>query len=270
MNKKTTFLAILLSFLLLVLFISIFKAKTVIYESSLYSWKLDEILEDPMKFYKVLKEYNVKVLYQDFSSEFLEKGDDSFLKEMDDREIAVYHLAGDPSWGRKEGYEKIKREVKKVLAFNEKVEMPIRGIILDIEPYVSEKSEEFLVEDFEVYVEQIEKSYDYCKRHDLELLLAIPYWFDSIDDDLLKRVIKNSDGISVMNYKISKTASKIKREVELANKYDKKIDSIYEVEYGKEGYFASKEDILKDFANLLEENPSGNLMISFHHYGSMN
>ncbi len=269
MNKKTTFLAVIFSISLIFVFVSIFREDVEVYESSLYSWKLDKVLEDPEKFYEVLEEYNVKVLYQDFSSEFLEENDDSFLKDMSEREITVYHLAGDPSWGHSEGYEKIKREIKKVLTYNEKVDNPIKGIILDIEPYVSEKNEEFSVEDFEVYVDQIEKSYEYCQKHELEMRLAIPYWFDSIDDDLLKKVIKNSDGVSVMNYNISKTSSKIEREVELANRYGKKIDSIYEIEYGKEGYFASKEDIFEDFAKLKEENPSENLMISYHHYGSM-
>ncbi len=269
MNRKSAILATILSILLLFLIISIFKEEEIVYESSLYSWKLDKVLENKEKFYKILKEYNVKILYQDFTSEYLEEYDDSFIEDMTKQGITVYHLGGDPSWGQTDGYDKIKREIKRVLAFNENVDHPIKGVILDIEPYISEKEEDFSKENFEIYVEQIEKSYSYCQRHELELLLAIPYWFDSIDDELLQKVIKNSDGVSVMNYKITKTSSKIKREVELANKYDKKIDSIYEIEYGKEGYFASHKEILEDYKKLKEENPSQNLMISYHHYGSI-
>lgn len=245
------------------------KDELPLYEASLYSWKLEDISEDKDKFYKTLKDYNIRILYQDFTKDYLEEKNDEFIEALNSRGIEVYHLGGDPSWGRTNGYSKIRSEMKRVVEFNEEVTNKIKGVVLDIEPYVSEKEEKLQKEDFKIYVEQIEKSYAYCQRHGLELIVAIPYWFDTIDEDLLERVIENSDGVSVMNYKIDKTSKNIETEVALANKYNKKIESIYEVNYRKEGYFSSHRDILIDFKRLIEENPSEKLMLSYHHYASI-
>ena len=54
MNKKTTFLAVIFSISLIFVFASIFREDVEVYESSLYSWKLDKVLEDLEKFYEVL------------------------------------------------------------------------------------------------------------------------------------------------------------------------------------------------------------------------
>lgn len=269
MKKNVLMLLAILSTFLFVLMLTYYKNKPTIYSSNLYSWNLDAILEDEKSFDQVLEDYAVKNLYQSFTKEYLKEKDDSFIKKMFSKGISVYHLGGDPAWGKKGGYDKIVKTVDRILEFNEDSEYKIRGVVLDIEPYVSEREEVFSKENFEIYAEQIEKSYIYCRENELEMIVAIPYWFDSIDENLLERIVSASDGISVMNYKIDKTASKIKEEVHLANKYGKKIDSIYEIEYQKEGYFQSLEAILKDFAELKKVNPSDNLTISYHHYGSI-
>lgn len=239
------------------------------YPSILYSWKLEDVLEDRDKFNSILKEYHINILYQDFTSKYLETLDDTFIKEMNEKNITVYHLAGDPSWGTENGFLSIQKEIDKVILFNQKVSFKIKGIVLDIEPYISEKEERFAKKDFFIYVKQIEKTYAYLKDKDLELILAIPYWFDSIDEYLLETLIQNTDGISVMNYKITKTNKNIQNEIKLASKYDKKIDTAYEINYKDKDYFESREAILKDYQKIKKKNDSPNLGISFHHYGSI-
>ena len=241
------------------------KENSVINDAILYSWHLEDILKQKERFYTVVEEYQIRTLYQDFSSEYLKQMDSSFIKEMKENGIEVYHLAGDPSWGRKNGFEKIKKEIDKVSQFNDNSEYHLTGLLLDIEPYVSEKEEKFASADFEVYVEEIKKAYAYIKGRNLELRIAIPYWLDSIDMNLLEELIKNTDGVSVMNYNIKKTSKNIENEVEIARKYKKHIDTIYEIEYDDEEYFTSRDEIVKDFQKIKRENSLNSLKIAYHH-----
>lgn len=267
--KKT-----IISLLLIIFFMAILSIdKLGIFSSnklaSLYSWNLDLVTEDEDKFYDVLKEYKIGILYQDFSTDFLEDDDDSFIRDMSSFGIEVYHLNGDPSWGTKGGAKRIKKEIDRVSDFNDQTEYKIKGILLDIEPYISEREEKFDEDDFEIYVEEIEKSYQYSKERDVEFIIAIPYWFDSISSSLLERLIQSTDGISVMNYHIDKTIKNIETEVELARKYKKKIDSIYEIKYEDEESFGSKDEIVQDFKEMEEHFSYDLLKISYHHYGAI-
>ena len=72
-----------------------------------------------------------------------------------------------------------------------------------------------------------------------------------------------------MNYKISDTSEHIETEIKLAKKYNKKIDTIYEVEYGESGYFNSKDEIYEDYYKIKDYNEYKELGISFHYFDSM-
>ncbi len=269
--KKQYLVVILFFFLLISLgYVLLFYTKDIDnYDSILYSWKLESIKNDEKKFETILEDYKINVIYQDFTTDYLKEFDDSFIEEMGKRNIKVYHLCGDPSWGKEDGYEKIKKEVLKVVNYNNNVSNKVVGVVLDIEPYISEKEEIFLESDFRIYVEQIKKAYKMIKENDLEVILAIPYWFDKIDVSLLEELVMNSDGISVMNYKISDTSEHIETEIKLAKKYNKKIDTIYEVEYGESGYFNSKDEIYEDYYKIKDYNEYKDLGISFHYFDSM-
>lgn len=270
MKKEKSFL-ILSVVMLLIIFIRIsfkYLTKEKAYSSILYSWNLDNILNDMEKFHSVLNDYNINIIYQDFTSNYLKEENDDFQKEMKQKGIKVYHLAGDPSWGKLGGEEAIKEEIKKVSTYNKKVTNKLSGLVLDIEPYISEKEEEFAVEDFNIYVDIIKEGYQYAKENDVELILAIPYWFDKIDESLLEELIIHSDGISVMNYIIDKTKKNISVELKYAKKHAKKIDTIYEIEYSKDGYFSSYKEVMKDYENIKKDD-ANELGISFHHYASI-
>ncbi len=236
-------------------------------ETILYSWDINDVMSDKSEFENIRKKYNINTLYQDFDNDFFTKKDSSFMKYMDSLDIKVYQLGGDPSWGKKNGFLKIKKEIDRVFNYNQKNRLKIKGIMLDIEPYVSEKEEKFSKTDFLVYATEIGKAYTYAQTKGLEMRIAIPYWLDHIDKDLLEQLIENCDGISVMNYDISKTKEAIKDEYALASKYQKKIDTIYEINYGKEDYFSSLKEIQNDFNKLKKEYLE--LTISYHHLKSI-
>lgn len=262
--------SILFFIILLILFILFWNYKEEIPNNHiLYSWNLEDIKENEQKFEQILKDYHITTIYQDFTSEYFENVQNDFIKQMSKEKIDIYHLAGDPSWGRENGFLKIAGEIDKLEEYNQKVPYKIKGIVLDIEPYVSEKEEKFAIEDFEIYVKEIKKSYRYIQDKNLELILAIPYWFDHIDIALLESLIQNADGISIMNYSKNKTIKNMKEEWSLAKKYQKQINTIYEIEYDKEDYFSSKEEIEKDFNKIKNAYQDYPIDIAYHHYKSM-
>lgn len=270
MKKIIIILVVTILFLTTLSFIpkkSIEKDNEVMEEVIMYSWNINNVMSNQEEFEKIKEEYKINTIYQDFDSSFFLDEDNSFMKYMDSLSLEVFQLSGDPSWGRADGFSKIKKEIDRVYEYNKKHKFKIKGVILDIEPYTSEKIEKFSNPDFLIYVNEIKKAYQYSKEKELEMRLSIPYWLDHIDYDLLEQLIENTDGISVMNYNIDKTEISIKEEYELAMKYNKKIDTVYEINYGKKNYFASLDDILNDFDKLQEAYP--NLAVSYHHLKSI-
>lgn len=256
MKKYILILIILLSLMLL------FKTRN---DRILYSWSMDYIEDsDYVKLDKIIKKLNINVIYQDFSSEYLNNIDNTFLNRFN--KIKIYHLAGDPSWGLENGSKFIIEEINKVVFYNNNVTNKIKGIVLDIEPYASEKFEDadFSVADFSIYIEQIEKSYYYAKENQLEFILVIPYWFDDVDKNLFEQLITYTDEISVMNYNIDKTVKNISYEIEMCKKYNKKINTIYEINFDKEGYFLNFDDIKNDYSKIKTQ--YNKLNIAYHHY----
>ena len=104
------------------------------------------------------------------------------------------------------------------------------------------------------------------KEENLELILAIPYWFDHISTDLLEELIQNTDGISVMNYIPDKTSENIKEEIQYAKKYQKQINTIYEIDKNNE---ITLKEIEKDYQEIKKENQLKSLGIAYHYYKTM-
>ncbi len=270
MKKVIIMLVVVLLFFAVLLFIpetNIDKDEEKVNDVIMYSWNIDTIMSNQKEFERIKEEYNLNIIYQDFDSSFFLEEDNSFMKYMDSLSLEVFQLAGDPSWGKTDGFLKIKKQIDRVYEYNKKHKYKIKGVIFDIEPYANEKEENFSNPDFLIYVNEIKKAYQYSKEKELEMRLSIPYWLDHIDYDLLEQLIENTDGISVMNYSIDKTKISIKEEYELAMKYNKEIDTVYEINYGKKNYFASLDDILNDFDKLQEAYP--NLAVSYHHLKSI-
>ena len=238
--------------------------------SSIYSWHIEDIEEDLDFFDQILDYYNVHRLYQSFDDEYLSGRENSLMKHLDDLEIEVYQLTGDSTWGLEDGHKKILESMDKVINYNNKNKYNIRGLLLDIEPYTNDQIDKFNKRDFEVYLSELEKTINYAHKNNLKIIVAVPYWYDSIDMDCLKKLIQMVDGISVMNYHIDNTIEDIRTEVELSKTFSKIVDSVYMVKYDDEKYFDSEDQILADYANLKAEyNYTKYLYLSLHDYQSI-
>ncbi len=233
-------------------------------ENILYSWKMDA-LEDK-ELLDIIKKYNIKEIYQDFSTEYLTQNDSKFLKKMKEKGVKVYQLCGDPSWGLDKKATSMKREIDKVISYNKKNEEQIAGIVFDVEPYLHNE-ENF---DFPLFTESMKEAYRYAKKQNLYLILALPVWLDSIDKNLLEDIIKEGcDEISLMNYNIKYTKENIETEIEYAKKYQKKVNTIYEVYSEEQDYFKTDKEINQDFKKIRNHYHYDKLRKAYHYYEKM-
>lgn len=222
----------------------------------LYSWHMKNISD--IKLIKTIKKLNINILYQDFSTDYLNGNDSTFIEKMNKNNVKVYHLCGDSSWGIK-GNNKTIKEIDKVINYNKNNEYKISGIVFDIESYTLDSYNE------NNYIEIIEKAYEYCRKNNVYMILCIPTWMKK---NTLEKLIYNSDEISVMNYNINKTISNIKEEISLAKQYNKKVNTIYETNFNNKKYFSNFNEIEDDYQKIIN-NYDYSISIAFHHYNSI-
>lgn len=230
----------------------------------LYSWSMDA-LEDK-ELFDIIKKYDIKEIYQDFTTDYLSKNDSAFLKQMKEKKIKVYQLCGDPSWGLDRKATQMKKEIDKVISYNQRNEEKIDGIVFDVEPYLHNE-EDF---DFPLYAASVKEAYQYAKKKNLYVVLALPVWLDSIDKNLLEDIIKEGcDEASLMNYNIKYTKENIENEIEYAKKYQKKVNTIYEVYSDEQEYFKTKKEMDQDFKKIQKYYHYEGLRKAYHYYEKM-
>lgn len=253
---------IILFFIMIILVIAIIVNRPIKPNNILYSWNMETLTDDNL--IKTIKKFGIKTLYQDFNSNYLNGDDNEFIKKMNDINVDVYHLTGDPSWAYNS--ERLKKEIDKVLTYNQKNEFKIKGIVFDIEPYSKDK-ENF---DFKEFVNTMKIAYEYAHNNDLYMINAIPVWFENYSSQLLEDLIHyGSDEVSLMNYSIKNTIPNIKNEIAFAKKYNKNINTIYEINLGNSDYFESYEAIDADFKKIKKEYNYDKLRKAYHYYEKM-
>lgn len=222
----------------------------------LYSWHMKNISDT--KLIETVKKLNINILYQDFSTDYLNGNNNTFIEKMNNNKILVYHLCGDPSWGIK-GSNKTIKEIDKVINYNKNNKHKISGIVFDIESYTLESYDE------DEYIEIINNTYEYCKKNNIYMILCISTWMKKTT---LEKLISNTDEISLMNYNINKTTSNIKEEILLVKQYNKKVNTIYEINFNNKKYFSSFKEIENDYQKIIN-NYDYPISIAYHHYNSI-
>ena len=156
----------------------------------------------------------------------------------------IYLLAGDPSWGV-DDMEQVVEEAGEKRA---------EGVLFDIEGnYVTLASNLSLLEsDHPIYV-------------------CMPFW---LEEELQEQIIKEVDGVVVMNYSKGNERLNIQKTIEMADKYGKVILTAYELqpvgEYGLEEYNTYNTDGLDAVEKNYEEQFGGtDVGIAFHNLNMM-
>ena len=156
----------------------------------------------------------------------------------------IYLLAGDPSWGV-DDMEQVVEEAEEKRA---------DGVLFDIEGnYVTLASNLSLLES------------------DLPIYVCMPFW---LEEELQEQIIKEVDGVVVMNYSKGNERLNIQKTIEMAEKCGKVILTAYELqpvgEYGLEEYNTYHDDGLDAVEKNYEEQFGGtDVGIAFHNLNMM-
>ena len=156
----------------------------------------------------------------------------------------IYLLAGDPSW-RVDDMEQVVEEAEEKRA---------DGVLFDIEGnYVTLASDISLLES------------------NLPIYVCMPFW---LEEELQEQIIKEVDGVVVMNYSKGNERLNIQKAIETAEKYGKVILTAYELqpvgEYGFEEYNTYNTDGLDAVEKNYEEQFGGtDVGIAFHNLNMM-
>ena len=156
----------------------------------------------------------------------------------------IYLLAGDTSWGVD--------DMQKVVEIAE--EKRADGVLFDIEGnYVTLASNLSLLES------------------NLPIYVCMPFW---LEEELQEQIIKEVDGVVVMNYSKGNERLNIQKTIEMAEKCGKVILTAYELqpvgEYGLEEYNTYHDDGLDAVEKNYEEQFGGtDVGIAFHNLNMM-
>ena len=249
---------------------------------SLFSWSDNEVLDGSKELFITMKNVNLNTLYQNFSGKLTIKNIELFLTEAKKQHIRVSLLDGDPKWALNEDGDQMIRTINRVIEINKELnkEIRIKSIIFDIEPYLlkewDEKNREEIMNSF---IKGIKAAYKIANNNNLEVIICIPYFYDNMGlNKQLEEIIESgSDGVAIMNYMKSKEVGNISTEVEFADKYEKKVINIYELQApGQHGlkdkntyYKDGIESVEKSFKVILEQFSGKDISIAFHEYKAL-
>ena len=153
----------------------------------------------------------------------------SFLCDMEKAGIQVLLLTGRPEWGLDPQAAALKEEVDRASALAKRSGGALEGLMVDVEPYLTQSWEEDEARVMEGYVSAMVAARQYANRQGLALLACIPYWYDNDHSEALARLIEEGcDGVAVMNYYRSGEASHIQAEADLARAAKKPVVCIFE------------------------------------------
>lgn len=273
-------------------------------KDALFSWRSAAVTQEREALFSTMQKQKLSVLYQDFSSSLFEEDISGFLEAAAEGGIEVYLLTGDPAWAEENsGY--LCREVERAAAINEAVavsqaakkeesqkqapakqpsarkEQDIRlaGILFDVEPYLLDEWEDNRRAIMDSMIRGMKSAYELAQENGLELILCIPYYYDTKGlESCLETLIKDCcDSVAVMNYYREKEARHMETEAAFAKQYGKPLITIYELKapgthglveentYHEEGLLAVRENFER-LRNIYEGQP---LSMAFHDYEAL-
>ena len=206
-------------------------------EKGMFEWN-EEAIEDVPKALDLVKRLGITHWYQEFEEDLVPEKQEEFVRKMHEQNVTVYGLVGSVEWGLEEDGQSLIEHLETFVEYNASVEPEgkLDGILLDVEPYGAKQWKEDPEYWMEVYSSGMRKAYRYLKRHDFEVVICIPKWYDDAGllDGLEDLIADACDEVAVMNYGCGDEIRKIKTEELLARRYGKKLHCILEFqEVGK-------------------------------------
>lgn len=245
---------------------------------SLFSWEgeyLEPDRENDVMY--IMDKLGCDVIYQEIPSDVQEDMLLDYLSRRAQAGQEVYYLTGDARWGLAGGDTNLLAAVEKVKDWNDRAGKGrgFTGIVFDVEPYLLEEWDDDREAVMEQYVGNMTRAYEAAGAEDLSVIVCIPNFYDRIHlEQQLESLVQNAcDAIAVMNYDKSDEAGQIFVEVLLAEKYEKGILNIIELQ--KPGFHELTEENTyyhdgieaagESFIRLKERFPYDKLGFSWHY-----
>lgn len=285
-HMKKRYRLIAISYLLLLLFGGIWmvgkmkesdvKQSDVKY--SIFSWSREEVTNHREQFVEDLVAYQFNRVFQSFSSELSKEEISSFLSALSEQEIDVYSLTGTPEWALDpKGSSMIKR-LEWIVEMNESLpeQQQIKGLVIDVEPYTLDEFDWKNREVQKAFISSMTKLYEASEKENLELIIVIPYFFDSkgYQEVATKFIREISDEVAVMNYHRNREIKNLTFEAREASQAAKPLTTIYEFKrpgkhglhdrntYFNVGWLAAKENM----DQLIQHYKDQTIHIAIHDY----
>lgn len=265
--------------------------------AGLFSWNAETVNKTDGELFSLMKNQGLTVLYQNFSSKNSRQEQMSVFVETAMTEgITVYYLTGDSSWGLDPEGIRLCEAVEEAMAYNRRIERKFQerrekdgekwdkiprlaGIVFDVEPYSLKEWDNNPRKVMDSFVSGMTKAYALAQEYDLEIIICIPWYYNKKgQQEGLEELIKNGcDSIAVMNYYRGAEIRNIATEVELVQKYNKGLITIYELQKadGKgvkeiNTYYNSGLDALKkSYASVVEAYPEQTISVAYHDYQAL-
>ena len=206
--------------------------------SSLFSWDINAI--DNYSELKNVTDYlKINTIYSGKDeSEVFDLNSENYkllLNFAEQNDIDVWILEGNRNDVENNNIQKYKNLMDKIYEFNRTSNNKIKGLSIDLEFYITSTyknaTNEEQVEMLKEYVDFIKECYKYAKTKNLQLANCVPTFLDQKSETYLEDLIANGcDYIQIMNYTKSDMLNSIDKEVEIAKKYNKKIENIAELQ----------------------------------------
>lgn len=213
-------------------------------EAGMFQWD-ESAVKDPQMAVDLVTELNITRWYQELPESLSSRTIRSFIRTLNDHDVAIYALTGSVKWGYQRNGKSLKKEIKKIFQYNQNVKEGERiyGIMVDIEPYTSSKWLKKKKQNMGDYVSGMIEAYEYAQKKNVRFVICIPRHYDDQGLTLqLERLIsKGCDEVAVMDYDCGQEIRKIATEAAFAKKYQKELHCILEFqEVGKHGLTEDK------------------------------
>lgn len=246
--------------------------------TGLFSWGPTWNNERRDQLFSTMKKLGVTELYQHADDTALsDPVIKSFLARCSRKQISVYYTTGRPEWGLNPEMTEIKEQIDLLDAYNRSAAHNERfsGILFDIEPFMADEWDKESDDSFQLFTEIMIDAYRYAHERDISVILCLPYWFDSVNKDLLELLVDQAcDKAAFMNYDRPDEIKNLQTEMRYCKRYEKPLICIFEFQppgvydlTDNETYYSlGISSALKSFETLREYYGYDVTMFAYHPY----
>ncbi|WP_240377930.1 hypothetical protein [Bacillus piscicola] len=225
---------------------------------AIFSWSSKEVTNNQTQFLHDLITYQFDRVFQSFSSDVTVEEIASFVADLTNQNINVYGLSGTPEWALDPTGKGMLEQLEQIVEVNHQLseEQQIKGLVIDVEPYVLDG---FQWEDQSVqqsYISGMKQLYQAAKREGLELLVVVPYFYDTQGyQEVLRTIIREAASeVAVMNYYRDHEIEHLTFEAQEARNAHIPLTTIYELKRPGDHDLTEKNTYYEEGLSAVREN----------------